>query len=268
MATEYYKQRCKDEHRRPMSTLEENEIVARAAQGNRKAKDIIAYRYMYFVKGIAGCYKRSDLSYEDLVSAGCIGLMRAIESYSSAAGVQFISYASWWVKAFIVVEIDKAGSLIRLPSNQGRALRKALRTATNPEDLSDEAKILKGLSQGSASIHEHTGGSGGDSGYELLSILPDTSAEDPSDMASEEVQKFIHTAVGKLPERERTILSRYFGLFNKSTSTLREIGLEDGRSSNRIREVRNRGMRMIRNFCMGKNGTLTQEAADVLEAIR
>ena len=268
MATEYYKQRCQEEHRRNMSTLEENEIIARAAQGNRKAKAIIAYRYMYFVKGMAGCYKRSDLSYEDLVSAGCIGLMRAIESYSSEAGVKFVSYASWWIKAFIVVEIDKVGSLIRLPSNQGRALRKALRNATCPEDLSEEAQMLKVLSQGSASIHEHTGGAGEKGGQELLSTLSDTSADDPSDMASEEVKRFIRAAVCKLPERERSILSRYFGLFDNGGSTLREIGQEDGRSMNRIREIRNRGLRMIRMACTSKSGALIQEAADVLEAIR
>ena len=247
MNTTYYHDRCKAEHKRKMTTEEENALVALAASGNRKAQDLLIYRYTFFVKGFTACYKRPGMDMEDLVSVGLQGVLKAIQTFEADRGVQFVSYAAWRVKEYIVTEINRFGSMIRLPANRCLQLRKNLRE--NPDSLAEDVKQLKTLSQGTESVHKLLGGD--DSG-ELLGTLRDENAVDPSDMAADELRRFVSGIINSMQPSDKELLTKYYGLGGGACESLHSMARGSDKSFEALRSHKERAIGRIRRNHLGK----------------
>jgi RNA polymerase sigma factor (sigma-70 family) len=113
----------KDEAREHIRTLKaaidpvlQSELHEQAFMGNLGAVYRIAWQFQR-----VGEFHGMDI--DDLVQAGCLGLLRAIELFDPKREVQFVTYATWWIRATIMKELDVKG-----PDGKPRVPRRVLET--------------------------------------------------------------------------------------------------------------------------------------------
>ena len=103
---------------------EETQLATKAAAGDKAARDKLLTSNMRFVIKIASQYLNKGLEYEDLISEGYLGLMKALDHFDVSKGYHFISYAVWWIRQSIMKAIVDFGRPIRLPVNKDAELTK------------------------------------------------------------------------------------------------------------------------------------------------
>lgn len=231
---------------------EQPEMVRNSARAN------ILHSNMKFVIQVAQQFYNDTLTKEELINEGAIGLWRAVESFDYTRGVRFITYAVWWIKAFIARAISEKGSLVRLPLNQQTRLHKEIRKCSNKCELDDEFRTLDAISGKHVSLSSNINE---DSSLKLEDVIKDENNA-PTDRNIEiEFQKnFTDKILNKLPERENKILSLIYGLNGMHSKSIREISQTLGLSRERIRQLRDQAVGRIRNLnCDGHLNPILKE---------
>ena len=109
----------KDISKYPLLTAEEEtELLSEAKNGNEKAKEKLIVSNLRFIISIAKQYQNKGVEFSDLISAGNIGLIRAISHFDDSYNCKFISYAVWWIRDSILKEILDYGKIIRIPAEK------------------------------------------------------------------------------------------------------------------------------------------------------
>lgn len=109
----------KDISKYPLLTdKEESELISKIKNGDEKAKEKLITSNLRFIISIAKQYQNKGVEFADLISAGNIGLMRAISHFDNSYDCKFISYAVWWIRDSILKEILDYGKIIRIPSEK------------------------------------------------------------------------------------------------------------------------------------------------------
>jgi RNA polymerase primary sigma factor len=99
-----------------LETSKERRLAERIKLGDSSAQQELIVANLGLVSAIARKYVRPGLSREDLVQEGSLGLIRASQDFDpDSHGVQFVSYASLWIRSFIYRALVRDGSLIRVP---------------------------------------------------------------------------------------------------------------------------------------------------------
>ena len=88
----------------PLTTQQEYNLWVLMRQGNRSAREQLIKANLRFVVSVAKCYLPSGTPFEDLIQAGCEGLVRAVDKFDASLGFRLISFATWFVKN----EVSKA----------------------------------------------------------------------------------------------------------------------------------------------------------------
>lgn len=228
----------------PLSRAEEHTLFRLAARGNAHAREKLVAANMRFVLKVALQYRGSKIPLQDLVSEGSMGLIRAIESFDYSRGLKFISYAVWWIKAYITRAINEQSGLIRLPANQHLRVKRAVKEARKIEDISDDIRSLLQLSDGGLSIDEPMGN---DDGKSFGDIMADDKALNPEVeteiVRTEEITQII---LRELPAREAEVIRGLFGIDHDSPRNLREVGEALNISHERVRQLRDQALKRIR----------------------
>ena len=102
----------------PLSRAEEAQLVERAHAGDDDAMQALVSANLRFVVRVARDYARSDMPLGELISAGNLGLMRAVSSFDATRGHKFITYAVWWIRQAMCKAMDSMVRDVRRPSNQ------------------------------------------------------------------------------------------------------------------------------------------------------
>jgi RNA polymerase primary sigma factor len=247
----------------PISREEEQALFKLARRGDAKARERLVKANLRFVLRVALQYRGCPLPVSDLVSEGSMGLIRAAESFDTSRGIKFISYAVWWMKAYITKAINETGSMIRLPANQCLRVRKALKESSQGKEL-DEA--VKGLMQVSGRGLSFDAPLGEDTKTTFQEVLRDGSVPD----AGEEVDRdgageLVRELLSELPEREAQVINGLFGMDQNAPLTLREVGQDLNISHERVRQLRDQALQRIR--LSGSFGRLESKVQGFLQAM-
>ena len=246
----------------PMITVnEEIELAQRIRRGDRAALEKLVCANLRFVVSVAKQYQNQGMSLTDLISEGNIGLIKAAEKFDETRGFKFISYAVWWIRQSILQALAEQSRNIRLPLNQVGLLNKISKESAlfeqrhqrrpTADELSDilgipAEKIEEAMSHSGSSISMDAPFVE-DEDNSLLDVLPssDTPTTDRS-LMNESLATEIDRALSTLSDREKEILQMLFGI-GCQEMTLEEIGDHFGLTRERVRQVKEKALRRLRN---------------------
>ena len=228
---------------KPIPRDDEAALFRLCREGNAQARERIVQANMRFVLKVALQYRNSPLPITDLVNEGSMGLLRAIESYDPSMGLKFISYAVWWIKAFIVRAIDENGNLIRIPSNQHLRIRKALRENEDGAQLDEDVRRMLKMGESGVGIDSAVPGEE----RTWAERLADESSPAPDVVADTMLrEKVLRDLIKTLPELEATVVQNIYGIDRDQPMTLREVSEMLEISHERIRQIRDKAIRHLR----------------------
>lgn len=248
-------------------------IFKRIKSGDESALELIVRHNLRFVVSVAKQYQNAGLWLGDLISEGNLGLIKAAQRFDETRGFKFISYAVWWIRQSIIQAINDKGRKIRLPANQQAIsrkinhsriefLQKKEREPTAAE-LAAATELSEAVVQKNISMYKRCSSLDAplseDSDSSMGSLMVDTNIESPDyDLQIKETQqKEVKFLLNKLTEREATVLSLYYGIERKHAMTLGDISEMVGTSRERIRQIRDKGLRKLRSKCQDMDMQLT-----------
>jgi RNA polymerase primary sigma factor len=205
-----------------------------------------------FVITVAKSYQNNGMDLIDLISEGNIGLIRAAERFDPNSGNKFISYAVWWVKQAIMASLNDNARTIRLPSNiiQDNQKRKK-NDQLNVDDQffikyddTDGEMLLPHCVNLFDEINEE--------GDQLIDTIINVDADNPENIlnTSEEMKRRVSMMLSILDDREKVIIEKSYGL-NGVEMNLEDLGEEFGCTKERIRQLRDKALKKLRNDSYG-----------------
>lgn len=204
-----------------LSDDEERQLATRIAQGDDKASSRLVEANLPFVVSLARQYKDKGVALDDLISEGNLGMLQAAAKYDGKK--RFVTYAAPYIREAMTRAIDQVG-LYRVPRHAA--------------DADVERKRSRALS-----IDAPVGGS---TELSLGRVVPDVNAPDPGQQVeSDEQREALTRALGRLDERSRRVMSHLYGLGTEQL-TMAETAQAMGIKRERVRQIRDRAMRIIR----------------------
>ena len=220
---------------KPLKREQETELANRIKEGDNSARDELAQANLLFVISVAMKYKNRGLSLAELISAGNMGLMTAVDRFDPSRGYKFISYAVWWIRQSILQSLAEDVRTVHLPLNKVTLLHKISRMSqqlSNEEkDEPDLEEIADALDVSIEEVRE-TLLSGRksysldkefeeDDERSLMKTLVDASQEAPdANILRTNTQQQLDNVLNSLDEREQRIVRLYFGLDGDEPLTL------------------------------------------------
>ncbi len=245
---------------------EEVELAQRIKKGDRKALEKLTRANLRFVVSVAKPYPNQGLSLPDLINEGNVGLIKAAEKFDETRGFKFISYAVWWIRQSILQAIAEQSRIVRLPLNQIGSVNKINKVLNkfeqenerrpSIEEISEEVdlpedKVDDALKVNTRHVSVDAPFAEGDDNS-LLDVLVNNDAPmaDKS-LVLESLRAEINTALKDLNERERNVIEAFFGI-NQPEMTLEEIGAKYGLTRERVRQIKEKAIRRLRNSTKNK----------------
>src|SRR5215203_5829997 len=240
---------------------EEMELARKAFKGNVAAQEKLARHNVRFVVSVAKKFQNRGVPLVDLIGEGNLGLMTAARKFDPDRGVKFISYAVWWIRQAVQAAIARHGRPVRVPLNRTADLSRLGRTTTLLKDrlgrmptteelaratgLTVEAvRSLSALNSEAVRLDHPTRDGEGNERIERFTSGEQEST-DMSTMASSRTSD-LENALAALPPRDAKVLRLYFGLDDGNSRTLEEIGRMMGVTRERIRQLRDRALRQLK----------------------
>ena len=223
-----------------LSRSEEIELAKRIREGDRRAEEKLVVANLRFVVSIAKQYQNVGIPLPDLINEGNYGLIKAAKRFDAETGNKFISYAVWWVRQSILQHINEHSRMIRLPVNLSNEILKLRKVV---QDDICHAQMYPNV----ISIDDYVGHSGQTEDI-FQKVDNEYSASPEKIMVSNErsLRDALEESMSSLDIRERYIIQEYF-LDDEETKTLEVIGAELNLTKERVRQIRDKALRKIRN---------------------
>ncbi|HTG84363.1 MAG TPA: RNA polymerase sigma factor RpoD/SigA [Gemmatimonadales bacterium] len=235
--------------------------------GNQEAMQELVKRNLRFVISVAKKYQNRGLPLTDLIGEGNVGLLTAARKFDPDQGVKFISYAVWWIRQAILASLARQGRTVRVPLNRtadlsrivrtAESLRQELRREPTPEEIAKSTGLSLEVVQSLAALNtsevrlDAPLDPEGD-----RSLIERFIADDQADTEEEAMDRFltdeIEGALTTLPPRDAKVLRLYFGLDGGREHTLEEIGGMLGVTRERVRQLRDRALKRLREGDVGR----------------
>jgi RNA polymerase primary sigma factor len=249
-----------------ISIEEEVELAQRIRKGDRKALERLTRANLRFVVSVAKQYQNQGLSLSDLINEGNLGLIKAAEKFDETRGFKFISYAVWWIRQSILQAIAEQSRIVRLPLNQVGSVNKINRMLSkfeqenerrpSVEEISQEInlpeeKVDEAMSANTRHVSVDAPFADGDEGSLLDILVNESSPMADRQLVMESLQAEIKQALRILNERERNVIEAFFGI-NGPELTLEEIGEKYGLTRERVRQIKEKAIRRLREGTKNK----------------
>ncbi len=245
-----------------LTDQQEYYLFQKVAEGDKKALDKVVQSNLRFVISVAKQYQNQGVGLEDLISEGNVGLIKAATRFDNSRGFKFISYAVWWIRQSIMQSISEHSRIIRLPVNHVNSINKINRINSKLEQELEREPTIDELSQALdgldikikdsllLNIKMTSLDSPVKEGEDLFlyDVIENKNAERPDDgFIQESLLSDIEKVLKRLNNRQRTILSMYYGIMGFQQMTLEEIGEYFSLTRERVRQIRDFGIRMLKN---------------------
>lgn len=233
-----------------LSWEEEQNLVARAREGDEAARKQLVESHLPLVIGIARGYSNKGLPINDLIQEGNIGLIRGVDRFCPDMGTRLSSYATFWIREGMQRSLIRS-RIIRLPDYLAKSLHarkqaeerreqeaRATSTSSPKQDALDTAADIQVFSldapQGENNEHSF-----------LDNLVADTLAPE-SALDEERVRKAIRKCLKDLSSKQREVIVLRFGLLSGEPMTLEEVATEVGTSREAVRQLQVRALRCLR----------------------
>lgn len=249
-----------------LTVEEEVELAARVKKGDQKALETLTRANLRFVVSVAKQYQNQGLSLPDLINEGNLGLIKAAERFDETRGFKFISYAVWWIRQSILQAIAEQSRIVRLPLNQVSSVNKISQVLSRFEqenerrpsvdEISEQVdlpleKIDEALSINGKHVSVDAPFADGEDNSLLDVLVNDNSPSADKQLVLESLRQEIQKALSCLNERERMIIEAYYGI-EQPEMTLEEIGTRYGLTRERVRQIKEKAIRRLRNNTQNK----------------
>ena len=252
--------------RTPLLKAEEEQKLARRIQaGDLQARQHMLLANLRLVVNIAKKYVPSNDPelLMDLIQDGNMGLMKAVDRFLPEFQTRFSTYGVYWIRQAVLRSL-KARRLVRIPENvfdrmmEMQRVRQRLYQDLGREALFEEiahemgasmveVRRLEEVSADIVSLERSVRGREDQEDTRLQDMIQDFDAKEPSEMVETSlIQDEMQSAVSTLPDREKRIIKRRFGLAGQEPRTLEEIGEEFGISRERVRQLQNTALERLR----------------------
>ena len=204
----------------PLDVIEEEKLLQKLMLDDKDAKQILVERNLRLVVYIAKKFENTGIDFEDLISIGTIGLMKAINTFNLDKNIKLATYASRCIENEILMQ---------------------LRRNTK---IKNEISIDEPLNKD------------GDGNELLLSDILGTESDITSKAIEDEVDmKLLNIAINKLDEREKYIMKLRFGIDgNQKEKTQKEVADMLGISQSYISRLEKKIMNKMKKEIMSKTG--------------
>ena len=251
-----------------ISVDEEVKLAQRIRKGDRVALEKLTRSNLRFVVSVAKQYQNQGLSLPDLINEGNLGLIKAAEKFDETRGFKFISYAVWWIRQSILQALAEQSRIVRLPLNQVGALGKINKALSkfeqenerrpSAEELAEELdipfeKISDTIKISGRHISVDAPFVEGEDNSLLDVLVNDDSPIADSTLINESLSKEIERALQTILDRDREvdIIKMFFGI-GMQEMTLEEIGDKFGLTRERVRQIKEKAIRKLRNNSKNK----------------
>ena len=244
-----------------LSAEEEVELAQRIHQGDQAALDRLVTANLRFVVSVAKQYQNQGVSLSDLINEGNMGLIKAAQKFDETRGFKFISYAVWWIRQAILQSIAEDSNLVRVPQNQVGLANRANKAQSRFEQLNERRasveelaeelklpvnKVNETLKTTYRSVSVDAPFAEGEDNS-LLDVLPNNdSPMADSTVNQESLAREVARVLEHLNPRERDVVKLFYGSGGQELS-LEEIGDKFDLSRERVRQIKERAIRSLRN---------------------
>lgn len=245
-----------------LSADKEVELAKRIRKGDREALETLIKANLRFVVSVSKQYQNQGLSLPDLINEGNLGLIKAAERFDETRGFKFISYAVWWIRQSILQALAEQSRIVRLPLNKIGSINKINKmfnrleqefqrdptveeVAEMMESKSEMIEDAMNFSNGHVSMDAPLRDEEVTSMYDVM--LNEDSPSPDSELIDYSLRKEIERSLSTLGGREADILRYYFGLNGVPAHTLEEIGDEFGLTRERVRQIKEKAIKKLRN---------------------
>jgi RNA polymerase primary sigma factor len=255
-------QYLRDVSRHELITPDMEKILgARAQKGDEEAVQELAKANLRFVISVAKKYQNRGVSLTDLIQEGNVGLVTAARKFDPEQGVKFISSAVWWIRQAILASLANHGRAVRVPLNRASDLARIFREKERlkqelgrdptPDELSKATdltpELIESLQTLNAAEIRLDAPIGDSEDSQLVErFITEEAAEPELEVENRLLTESVSEALQTLDARDAKVLRLYFGLEGEREHTLEEIGNMLGVTRERIRQLRDRALRRLR----------------------
>ena len=228
----------------PISNAKQERKLIRCWQKHRdiQSRDTLVQSHLRFVVTLARKRSRDPDRLPDLISAGNIGLIKAVDKYDlkRRPATRFLTYAGWWIQKEIADEDYATSSLVHVPTHRQKAQRRRAKefqkvVQIEGPDSSILRKMDPGYPEGTITALD-----------DLREAADETEAHTPLTYNKQRASHHLRRVISQLPPREQSVLNLYYGT-KDDPRNLVQIAAILGMCPERVRQIKISGVRLLKD---------------------